>query len=201
MNFTMNIVPHIKTSVLSLFLLPFAVSCNIENAYEDVTYESIYQVTDCSLEYWTIKPNYSFSHDFDTESKVFYETIDTSLTYKRAPLSSSKKEREKVCALDWRITDIDVTALEDFDENHSAGSSLKDVLYITYCYKGNYISLPLSDIKYGSIMLSDFYPYAPDELTLSLSLPDGMVYNSAIEVRITDAFGRVFSVKNANREI
>ena len=50
-------------------------------------------------------------------------------------------------------------------------------------------------------MLSDFYPYAPDELTLSLSLPDGMVYNSAIEVRITDVFGRVFSVKNANREI
>lgn len=193
----MNTVLNIKTSVLCfLIVLITVMSCNTEKEYEEVAYEAIYQVTNITLESWNIKPSYSLSQDLDAESRTFYEAIDTSLSYKRPPLSKKKKEYETICALDWRIIDIDVIALEDFDESHLAGSSLKDVLCMKYWYKGNLIILPLTEIKYGSIMLSDFYPYAPNDLLLSLSLPDGRVYNSAIEVKITDAFGRIFSAKN-----
>ena len=74
-------------------------------------------------------------------------------------------------AVDWRITEIDLIALNDWDSTHPEGSSLKELFSLRYLYNDSVITVPLNELTFGSFMLSDtpsddleqieFYPSSP----------------------------------------
>ena len=191
----MNRISKEMFLLLSLSLIAFITqSCNRENEMIDTSFKSIYKVSEISLEGGTILPKYI--DDNSTESRAFYESIDTALVFKDIP--SSKPEHKDVCAIDWRITDMDVITLTDYDASHPSGSSLKDILMLEYKYKKKHISIKVSDIKYGIVMLSDYYPYDPDFSFLYLSPINERqsLYGAKVEVIIKDSFGRTLNAKS-----
>lgn len=191
----MNRISKEMFLLLSLSLIAFITqSCNRENEMIDSSFKSIYKVSEISLEGGTILPKNI--DDNSTESRAFYESIDTALVFKDIP--SSKPEHKDVCAIDWRITDMDVITLTDYDASHPSGSSLKDILMLEYKYKKKHISIKVSDIKYGIVMLSDYYPYDPDFCFLYLSPINERqsLYGAKVEVIIKDSFGRTLNAKS-----
>ena len=92
-----------------------------------------------------------------------------------------------------------------FDEKHPAGSSLNDVLDISYWYKRAWLTKPVSEISYGSLMLADFLHGAENVfldfpgLTLSRRIPDSRPL-PPVEVCLTDSFGREFTAASQEKE-
>jgi len=148
-----------------------------------------------------ISPELSFDRAFDKESRQFYNNIDTSLVFKGwiNKRGSYREHRDAGWSLiDWRLTVIDVKTLEDFDANHPAGSLLNDVIEIVYFYKWSALSASLDSFQYGSLMMTDYYPYRDDSSFtnggIRLRLPDGdMRALPKCEVTIEDFFGNRFS--------
>lgn len=100
-------------------------------------------------------------------------------------------------AIDWRITKIDIIALEDYDENHPAGELLNDVVSITYTGRDRReITLPVSEIGYGDIMLGYYVPGGIENYCLKLWPKEGATKPSKFEIRIEDAFGRGFVMRS-----
>ncbi len=197
----------IKFIVLATLFLFGLSGCWYEYFEKEIEY--IYKVDSISL----IQDNYIFPHctkdpAFDMESRQFYSAVDSSLVI--------RGYRHKThwwfpyYAVDWRITKIDVITLVDFDEKHLAGESLNDLLRIRYMPKecNHVITKRLSDIGYGDLMLGYYRPQpdfnSDNELFLrSLSLgfidDDGTAKLSNFEVRIEDAFGRIFVARSEEK--
>lgn len=163
----------------------------------------------------------------DAESRAFYNTLDTSLFFsgrlKKTP--AHLKYMDFWCAIDLRISTIEIITTEDYDDEHPAGSLLNDLCQIWYTYKHCKVARPLTDIKYGALMLTDYYPLNPDAdgaaLPINIHLrsaqvPDLKVYPDSevnkyddykdfqpfpkIEVRISDAFGREFVARTEDND-
>lgn len=193
---------------------------------EEEPYPSIFRVDQINVQISMygieIKPVCAeFDKEFDTQSREFYSSLDTSLTY-TGKVSVKKFNggfREKPSAIDWRFNSIEIFTLEDFDPKHPAGSSLNDLCQIWYRYKHALVIRPLSDVRYGTLMLTDYYPYNEGfgetiQIYLydsSVDIPKMKVYpeykkftyqhpaESAfpkVEVRITDAFGNEYTANN-----
>ena len=183
-------------------MLAMAAACSCERLakYEEATYETIIQASGIYVLGGSICPIYNtvkFDPSFDAESRAFYKSLDTVLTWKREVSRHEYVRTELVtnCAVDWRITGISVTALEDCDSSHPAGASLNDLLSVGYYYKDEMHRMRLADVKYGSIMLCDYHPYAPDTSPFVLLPPDGTKL-PAVEVTIEDSFGRRFTARS-----
>lgn len=153
-----------------------------------------------------IQPQYSYDEAFELESRQFYKSLDTTLVFKGYLKIRNKNMYMKYWnLLDMRIASIEVTALAAFDEKHPAGSSLNDVLDISYWYKRARLTKPVSEISYGSIMLADFIWGAENVflgfpgLTLSRRIPDSRLL-PPVEVRLTDSFGREFTAATQETE-
>ena len=176
----------VSVMALSLF------SCEKEK-YVEITYDKICQASDFYIQGSSIYPIFEYDQCVDIKSRNFYESVDTSLFFKVKQLPFAKESRMYLSAIDWRITDISVVTLDNFDEDHPAGSSLDDVLKVSFFYHNKYIEIPLTEIEYGSLMLSDFHTYPEyngDPPELNLVYPDDCWVRPAIEVTIEDAFGR-----------
>lgn len=74
---------------------------------------------------------------------------------------------------------------------------MNDILNIEYEYKNKRCLLPLTEVKYGTIMLSDYFPYDPEWRSLFTLRPlDERMQMPRIEVRIEDAFGRTLTAQS-----
>ena len=145
-----------------------------------------------------IQPLYEYDETFAAESRHFYEGLDTTLVFQgHLVIRSSNMYMKWWDLLDMRISSLEVTALADYDAAHPVGSSLDDILNISYWYKRSRITKPVVGIAYGSMMLADCVPGADNifldypGLTLSAAQP-----LPPVEVRITDAFGRDFTARS-----
>lgn len=145
-----------------------------------------------------IQPLYEYDETFAAESRQFYEGLDTTLVFQgHLVIRSSNMYMKWWDLLDMRISSLEVTALADYDAAHPVGSSLDDILNISYWYKRSRITKPVVGIAYGSMMLADCVPGADNifldypGLTLSAAQP-----LPPVEVRITDAFGRDFTARS-----
>lgn len=213
-------------SILTLSMQSCIKNYTIVGAEE---YEHIYRIEDIDVSmfdtYLIIVPKVSYyNNDFDAESRAFYSSIDSSLSYTGKVYSRAFNGgyHKVFSAVDWRLNILEVTTLEDFDELHPAGSSLSDLIEIRYNYKHAMILRPLSDIQYGTMMVTDYFPEETfdwySDLTLCLykspvnnyreihecarnvpPLSFGEVPFPSIEIRLSDAFGREF-VKQCARE-
>ena len=185
-------------------ILAVAAVCSCERLakYEEATYKTIIQASDIYILSGSICPIYNtvkFDPSFDAESRAFYKSVDTVLTWKRkAPKNYMERASVTTCAVDWRITDISVTTLEDYDSSHPAGSSMDDILSVRYYFKDEMHTIRLADVKYGTIMLCDYHLYAPDASPLLLP-PDGANPLPAVEVTVEDSFGRSFTARSGER--
>lgn len=153
-----------------------------------------------------IQPQYAYDELFEQESRQFYKRLDTALVFKGYLKIRNKNMYMKYWnLLDMRIASIEVTALAAFDETHPAGSSLNDILNISYWYKRIRITKPVSEISYGSMMLADFVHGSENVflgypgVTLSRKTPDSSPL-PPVEVRLTDSFGREFTAATQKKE-
>ena len=178
-----------------LYLLPFALiatslaSCIKQDKTITTSFYSIYRVSGFNVDGQFISPICDYVDSADIESRNFYAQLDSSLTFQVIRTPYTKVEHQDICAIDWRIISIDIVALERYDENHPAGNSLNDIMSIEYTYKGKEVLLPLSEVHYGSIMLSDYYPYDPDFTFLYLRTTNGREFPASFQVKIQNAFG------------
>ena len=193
---------------------------------EGETYPSIFMAEDLDIEisYYNIYISPvcgEFDESFDLQSRSFYNSLDTSLSYTgKVPVKKfNGGYRELPSAIDWRLKGIDVYSLEDFDTDHPAGSSLNDLCQIWYDYKHCRVIRPLTDICYGTLMLTDYYKSRGESgaglkiylYDSSVDIPEMKAYpdykkiiyehteESAfpkVEVRITDGFGRDFVARS-----
>lgn len=85
--------------------------------------------------------------------QYYYEIPKTGTDY--APIPSMN-------AIDWRITEIDLIALNDWDSTHPEGSSLKELFSLRYLYNDSVITVPLNELTFGGFMLSDTPSDNPD---------------------------------------
>ncbi len=191
-------------AILSIVLI--ATSCEHANQeFVEQGCSALYKVNSIQIKVSSrsiqIIPELSLDRAFDKESRQFYNSIDTSLVFKGwiNKRGSYVAHRDADWSLiDWRLTGIDVKTLEDFDEKHSAGSLLNDVLEIEYFYKWSVLSAPLDSFQYGSLMMTDYYPYRDDSSFtnggIRLRLPDGdMRALPKCEITIEDFFGNKFT--------
>ena len=191
--------------LLAIAILPFCFSCNKE--YVEITYKGIYQADSIYIDSNNLRGksnqsvyllhSCSWSKEFEKESRRFYMEVDSNLVYKgwRYKITNTNRQYEEWCAIDWRFTKIEFITEENYDSSHPAGSLLNDLLYIDYQYMYNRVRKKLSDVAYGNLMLTDYYPYnllhSRIEITMidkSSTLPDKFI------IRFHDAFGRVFTV-------
>lgn len=185
----------VRWMLLLAVFLPI-MSCTREGI-EVITYDRIYRVSGIFLSGGCIKPTCIYEDEANTNSKLFYESLDTSLFFKKK--HTSKVEYDEISAIDWRIENIIVEALDDYDQTHLAGACLNDVLMIRYEYKTNKVFCGLSDLHYGSLMLTDYYPYAKDFSMLYLVPFDESqtLDGKRIRLTITDSFGNSFVTQSA----
>lgn len=193
---------------ISLFCLSSCIEKEHRNQeYAEETYVKIYKPQ--SVEAWgmgaaggTIKiVPAEYDKSFERESRSFYTSLDTSLVFKgwRYKITNGNRQLQEWCAIDFRITKIDVVTLEDYDASHPAGSSLNDLMRVSYEYMHEIVSKKLNDISYGNLMLIDYFPYsdafncieissdvAPDEVPLQFK---------SYEVTIETAYGDQYKLK------
>lgn len=183
------------TSFVVLMLSCVLFSCEREE-YVEITYDRICRVSDLYLDGTTIRPVFDYDAGADAESRLFYAEADTSLFFKIRKLPAAKTAYMSLSSFDVRITDITVKTLQYYDENHPAGSSLDDVLNVSYCYKKQTVSIPVTEVKNHPIMLVDFYTYADSpEYCFTLDFPKDAYLCEAMEVTIEDAFGRKMTIR------
>lgn len=174
-----------------IIIMLSVVSCREDGKYVDVSYEQIYTKAQYALNGSIIEYCAEYDETSDSESRMFYLAQDTSFTFKRRErIRFNKPEYETLCAMDLRITDIQVYAVDKFDDEHPAGSCVNDKLNVEYYYKDEIVKYPLSDIDAKPIMLADYYPYAkPFRSNISFSVIDTNDCFYPYEVLITDGFG------------
>ena len=140
--------------------------------------------------------DFDASDEWDNESRQFYAACDSSLIV-RYRHREIHPEYDPHLVIDWRLTKVEVTALEDYDRQHPAGSSLNDILMLYYYYKGEQVGIPLSKLKYGDVMLAE-YNIGWHEIRM-WDVGRGML-SGPVEVTMEDAFGRVMTVRNDTQE-
>ena len=190
----------VSAAVLSL------TSC-FKQEYVERTYTAMYRAD--SISRWGSRFIAYYTHDPAVEQEIreFYRSLDTSLIYKGyLLLYYGERQYETWCAIDWQITEMDVVCLKDWDEEHPAGSSIKEKCFIEYNYMHRPHSKPLTDIKYGELMLCDIYPLVDnrEHFTIHFKEPaDETKYHRhraefpddpMLELHVKDAFGRHFKV-------
>jgi len=190
----------VKIFLLTIAALPCFISC-FNKQYVEASYYRIYKVDSLFMRSrsWnnaSIEAVCSWTVQFDEDSRRFYEEVDTSLICK----GWRDKYEHKVSAIDWRITKIDFITNVDYDESHPAGSLINDLFTVIYLYKYEVVKKRMSDLSYGSIMLTDYYPYddaTPVFLQFHLINETGPHLNS-FTIRLYDAFGGVYMVDSAD---
>ena len=111
--------------------------------------------------------------------------------------------QDPMCAIDLRINDIDVITLTDWDEGHPAGSSVRDLLALSYSYCDERYVQALTEVP-GMRQLVDYYwsrtsvDYFPYEERLqicfqSLEPSSVSLRDSHLIIRITDSHDRVIT--------
>lgn len=125
--------------------------------------------------------------------------------YERLDMMTPVYNEIHMRAIDWRISDIDIIAINDWDDHIPSGSSIKELFNIQFRFNDNLTVVPLANFSYGSMMLSDYGIHADsfwlygDELSIfpQLFLRDkqdmAKLDKSTIEVRIKDNFGNEYS--------
>ena len=174
-------------------LLLVTTSCRSQNDIEKTCYTTLYSLSGISIRGTSIYPDCTYNNDSDLSSKSFYQLLDTSLCFQR--IKPHHVEHQDICAIDWRVTDINILALEDYDLEHKAGSSLNDLFLLEYWYKTKRISIPVTDVKYGTLMLADYYPFDPlfyGPLYLRQANELSPSPHTSFKVIIKDAFGNTF---------
>ena len=142
-----------------------------------------------------------YDRNFELESRSFYSSLDSSLVFKgwRYKITNSNRELSEWCAIDFRITKIDVITLADFDASHPAGSSINDLMSVRYMYMHEIVSRKLMDFSYGQLMLADYFPYAEDQwffdIGPAVAFDEVPLQFKAYEVIIETAFGNQFKFK------
>ena len=189
----MNIIKFWGLAIIILL----ATACDHNDDYLETSFQAFYKLGGISISNACIQlEGCTTNPEFDAESRAFYQAADTSLTFKMRRPNRAHPERGTVGAIDWRITSIQVTVLENLDDSHPAGSSINDLVGFEYGYKNKWYSIPLSEIKYGAIMLIDYYPHDPDWWKPYLRFLSDLSPMPHIEVRIEDAFGRTLTAQN-----
>jgi len=180
------------------------ISCHKNEEYVEETYDKIYTISNIGI---SAKGDYGvdilaevvFDKEFDTESRLYYNGIDSSLVFKgwRDKITNNNREFSSWCAIDWRLKSIEFKTLTDFDESHLAGSLLNDIVEIRYEYMHSQVCKRLDQIFYGNTMLLDYYPFGERPMTFQLSLIDqGEHKLQSYEVSIYDGFGQVFILRS-----
>lgn len=188
---------------VSLFV---TIGCHEKEEYVEIDPDYIFKPDSLKMQgqYIIIAPKLPFDYDFYNNSRDYYQSADTMLTFKgyREKMSYEQKKSEGWCLLDWRIKSISVITLVDYDTSHPKGSSLNDLFGIKYWYKFTEVEKPLSSFKYGDLMLGDYYPYSDGSWNHKQSLylfflnqEKPWLENSSYEVHIEDAFGRTIVLK------
>ena len=188
--------PHISFLSFIILLLVHLSSCTRTNTI-DVSYSAFYKVASFSLRGTTIIPQCIYDEETDASSRYFYNSLDSLLVFQKNR-SYTHWEHNDVCAVDWRITKMDIIALEDYDSSHPAGSSLNELFTLEFWYKSKRVSLPIIEVRYGALMLSDYYPYDIDFSNLYLRPTDDLAPLSSIKIKVViqDAFGRTIEADN-----
>lgn len=190
-------MPAFGVFSMTLICMLLTASCHRKQEMVDTSFVSFYKASGIHFSgVSSIEADCEYDAEFDNMSRLFYQANDTSLCFRK--IKTRKEEHKDVCAIDWRMVDFDVITLIDYDKDHPAGSSLKDVLVLEYWYKTKRISIPLSEIKYGSMMLSDYYPFDSDFSDLYFHHINERVslVNTKLEVRITDDTGRMLTAQS-----
>ena len=187
---------------VSLFV---TIGCHEKEEYVEIDPDYIFKPDSLKMQgqYIIIAPKLPFDYDFYNNSRDYYQSADTMLTFKgdREKMSYEQKKSEGWCLLDWRIKSISVITLVDYDTSHPKGSSLNDLLGIKYWYKFTEVEKPLSNFEYGDLMLGDYYPYqnqwSPKQslFLFFLNRETPWFTTGTYEIQIEDAFGRTIVLK------
>lgn len=187
-----------KRLFLCLVALFCMVSCKtVKLDQKETPFAGIYRPTAIQMQGpLSIKPVCEFDASFDQESRTYYQNADTSLIFIREA-ERVRPEWVDVYAMDWRIVEMKVVALDDQWDGHPAGSLLNDILKVRYWYKWQMITSPLPDGKNHTIMLTDYFPYDEVRSELFFVAPDDMATpgDAQVEVTLVDAFGRTLSAQ------
>ena len=206
----MNRFIVISSSLTLLFCIS---SCIKDKDYVEQSVSRIFKLEnielyDAPVEGWSpneigIQPIYSYEEAFDTESRQYYSSLDTLLVFKgKLKISNSNYYLKNWNLIDLRITSMDIKTLIDIDGTHQAGTTINDLFSLSYWYKHSWLTIPVSDITFGSVMLGDFFPgeegfRSLPGLTLSYC-GYGSIPLPPIEIHITDSFGREFTAHSSN---
>ena len=198
---------HLYSILASLAMVFCIVSC--EHANQEFLKEEcvgLYRIRSIRLlrnsQSITIIPELAFNKLTDIEGRVFYSDLDTALVFegwinKRGAYTERMEANWSL--IDWRLTTIDVKALEEFDSTHPAGVSLSDVLEIGFFYKRSYLTIPMVGFQYGSLMLTDYYPNKGADMMendILIKLYDGDIrILPSCEITIDNYFGESFTIK------
>ena len=142
---------RLVTALLVVAAAAFSLASCFRPEYVERTYTAMYRADSIGR---VVKRNFiaHYTRDPAVEQEIreFYRRLDTSLIYKGyLLLYYGERQYETWCAIDWQITEMDVICLKDWDEEHPAGSSIKEKCLIEYEYMHKYFSKPLTNIKYG----------------------------------------------------
>lgn len=153
-------------------------------------------------------PKVITSKEEDTAIRSFYgdkAIYQGRQPYARLQMTGSVYNTVHMRAIDWRISDIDIIAINDWDDHILSGSSIKELFNIQFRFSDDLTVVPLTNFSYGSMMLSDYgidadsFWFYGDELSIfpQLFLRDkqdmSKLDKATIEVRIKDDFGNEYS--------
>lgn len=196
---------HMKREVsliLILLVLLITIACD-KQVYTEEVMSNIYGVEEIELKENYLIPQVYKDSQFDDTSRSYYFNVDTLLRfvgYEKPLTGYSKVLRSYYCAIDWRITSINVTTLIDFDSNHPRESSINDLLTVGYWYKKDFITRSIIDINQNGLMLTDFYPNDVDAPNSELIINfhgDRFIKLPKCEIHIQDAFGHDYEIINS----
>ena len=124
---------RLVTALLVVAAAAFSLASCFRPEYVERTYTAMYRVD--SIGRWGSRFIAYYTHDPAVEQEIrdFYRSLDTSLIYKGyLLLYYGERQYETWCAIDCQITEMDVVCLKDWDEEHPAGSSIKEKCLIEW---------------------------------------------------------------------
>lgn len=131
-----------------------------------------------------------FNNEITAEGKAYYEEKDTLLAVVRIIRYNPP---HSVQAIDLRLTDLNITALENYDENHPKGTSLNDILNIKYKYKDNWhLLVDLTNFTFGDLMLIDYNYWEDDGREIFIEAKEGFSMPQHFSVKLRSTFGQSF---------
>ena len=136
-----------------------------------------------------ILPIYSLWNENESDERIaFYESCDTSLIYTGKVHKNPDNSPISWYMIDLRPESIDVITLDHIDDTHPVGSTINDLCRIWYNYKHTQIIRPLTDIRYGTMMLADLTYFAWSEcITDNAHISSTQRYQDALYIKYYSA--------------